>query len=122
MRLYGAVAVVAAGLMTLGCGQTGPETHPVSGRVVLTGGDAGQLAGHHIEAVMDSDPTVRASGVIGPDGTFALETLHAGEVRKGAIAGRYQARVVPAEENEEGKKLQKPPVAPRHLKFETSGL
>jgi hypothetical protein len=29
---------------------------------------------------------------------------------------------VPAEENAEGKKLRKPPVAARHLKFETSGL
>jgi hypothetical protein len=122
MRLNGAVAVVAAGLMTLGCGRDGPETHPVSGRVVLTGGDAGQLAGHHVEAVLESDPAVRASGVIGPDGTFALETLDAGAVRKGARAGRYRARVVPAEENEDGKKLRKPPVAARHLKFETSGL
>jgi hypothetical protein len=122
MRLNGAVAMVATGLFALGCGRDGPETHPVSGRVVVTGGDASQLAGHHIEAVLEGNPTVRASGVIGPDGAFVLETLHAGAVKKGARAGRYQARVVPAEESEEGKKLRKPPVAPRHLKFETSGL
>jgi hypothetical protein len=94
----------------------------VSGRIVLTGGDASQLSGHHVEAVLEGDPTVRASGVIGPDGAFVLESLHGGAVKKGARAGQYQARVVAAEENEDGKKLRKPPVAARHLKFETSGL
>ena len=122
MRLKRAVAVVAAGLVVLGCGRDGPETHPVSGRVVLTGGDASQLAGHHVEAVLEGDPTVRASGVIGPDGAFVLESLHDGAVKKGARAGQYQARLVAAEENDDGKKLRKPPVAARHLKFETSGL
>ena len=122
MRLSRAVAIIATGLVALGCGRDGPETHPVSGRIVVTGGDANQLAGHHVEAVLEGDPSVRASGVIGSDGAFVLESLHAGAVKKGARAGRYQARVVPAEENEEGKKLRKPPVAARHLKFETSGL
>ena len=121
MRLSRA-AIIAASLVVLGCSRDEPETHSVSGRIVLTGGDASQLAGHHVEAVLEGDPTVRASGVIGPDGAFVLESLHAGAVKKGARAGRYQARVVAAEENEDGKKLRKPPVAAKHLKFETSGL
>jgi hypothetical protein len=60
MRASGAAAVVAVGLLSFGCGRGEPETHPVSGRVVLTGGDASQLAGHHVEAVLEGDPTVRA--------------------------------------------------------------
>lgn len=121
MRLSGVVAVVAAGLVALsGCGRDGPETHPVRGRVVLSG-DAGALAGHHVEVVLEGDPAVRASGVIGADGAFDLESLHAGAVRKGARSGRYLARIVPAEEGDDGKRLRKPPVAARYLKFETSG-
>lgn len=105
-----------------GCGDNLPKTYPVSGKVALAGGDAQKLVGHHVEAVLDGDPAVRASGVIGPDGGFALETLHAGTILKGAREGTYRVRIVPAEEDENGKKLKKPPVAAKHLKFETSGL
>jgi hypothetical protein len=115
-------AAVLAALGAGGCGQNGPKTHPVRGKVTLAGGDAAQLAGHHVEAMLEGDPAVRASGVIAADGSFALETLHAGEVLKGAREGKYLVRIVPAEEDESGKKLKKPPVAARHLKFETSGL
>ena len=115
--------VVAAGLLALiGCSEAGPKTYPVSGTVALAGGDAQKLAGHHVEAALDSDPTVRASGVIGPDGAFTLETLQSGAVRKGAQEGTYRVRIVPADEGDDGKKLKKPPVAARHFKFETSGL
>ncbi|MBN9120278.1 MAG: hypothetical protein J0I06_14155 [Planctomycetes bacterium] len=93
----------------------------MSGKVTLVGGPE-KLAGHHIEAALDGEPTVRASGVIGPDGAFTLETLHNGKILKGAREGTYQARIVPADEDENGKKLKKPPINPKHLKFETSGL
>jgi hypothetical protein len=105
----------------VGCGTDLPKTYPVSGKVALAG-DVQKLVGHHVEAVLDTDPVVRASGVIGPDGSFTLETLHAGTILKGAREGTYRVRILPAEEDENGKKLKKPPVAARHLKFETSGL
>jgi hypothetical protein len=90
--------------------------------VALDGGDPAALAGHSVEAMLEGDPGVRASGVIAADGSFELETLHAGAVLKGAREGKYLVRIVPADEDEQGRKLRRPPVAPRHLKFETSGL
>lgn len=121
MKISRFVAPLALFALT-GCGDNSPKTYPVSGKVALAGGDAQKLAGHHVEAVLDSDPAVRASGIIGPDGAFALETLHAGTILKGAREGTYRVRIVPAEEDDNGKKLKKPPVAAKHLKFETSGL
>jgi hypothetical protein len=118
------VTVAAACLLTLtaGCGQREPKTYPVAGKVVLSGGDTAKLVGHYVEAALESDPAVRASGVIGPDGNFTLETLHAGAILTGAREGKYQVRIVPADEDDEGRKLKQPPVSPKHLKFETSGL
>ncbi len=109
-------------LGSAGCSQDSPKTYPVSGKVSLAGGDVQQLAGHHVEAVLESDPAVRASGIIGPDGCFSLETLYAGVILKGAREGRYQVRIIRGDENDEGKKLKKPPVAARFLQFRTSGL
>jgi hypothetical protein len=121
MRTVAGVLIAAGVLAFAGCGSRG-DVHPVRGRVVLTGGDVAQLAGHHVEAVLEGDPGVRASGIIGPDGTFTLETLHDGAVRKGAREGTYRVRIVPADEDDAGKKLKTPPVAGKHLRFETSGL
>ncbi len=119
--LRGLVAAVAVFALA-GCGAGEPKMYPVSGKVALSGGDPQRLAGHYVEAALDGDPTVRASGVIGADGTFTLETLYAGTILKGAREGTYHVRIVPADEDDNGKKLKQPPVAARHLKFETSGL
>lgn len=119
IRVLGAAAVLS---VLVGCGNGAPKMYPVSGKASLAGGDAQKLAGHHVEASLDSEPTVRASGIIGPDGTFTLETLHAGTILKGAREGTYRVRIVPADEDDNGKKLKRPPVAAKHLKFETSGL
>ena len=118
LRLGGlAVAVLALS----GCDDQ-PKTYPVSGKLVVAGGDVKQLAGHYVEIVKEGDPNTRAAGPIGPDGAFSLETLHAGVVLKGVLEGRYQARILRSEEDDDGKKLKKPPVAPRFLQFQTSGL
>ncbi len=71
---------------------------------------------------MEGDSAVRAFGIIGADGSFTLETLQAGTIQKGAREGKYQVRILPADEDDDGRKLKRPPVAARHLKFETSGL
>lgn len=39
-----------------------------------------------------------------------------------AREGTYRVRIFPADEDDSGKKLRKPPIAARHFKFETSGL
>lgn len=105
-----------------GCGPDLPKTYPVSGRVVLNDGDSGVMTGHYVEAVLEGDPNVRASGVIAPDGTFALDTLHAGTVIKGVQEGKYQVRILRAEEDDDGKKLKKPPIADRFFRFDASRL
>jgi len=84
MVLFGAV----------GCGSAGPTTYRVNGKVELVGGEVKHLAGHHIEAVLTGEPTVRASGEIQQDGSFTLETLHAGVILKGAREGNYQVRII----------------------------
>ena len=71
-------SVTLLSLAFTGCGPGGPKTHPVRGKVELAGADAAPLAGSHVEAALVSDPNVRASGEIQPDGRFSLQTLHAG--------------------------------------------
>lgn len=119
-RGLAATAPLALALLA-GCAGDSPKTYPVSGRVA-TNGDAAALAGHHVEAALEGDPGVRASGVIGSDGSFTLRTLHGGAVLDGAREGKYRVRILRADEDADGKRLQKPPVADRFLKFETSGL
>ncbi len=116
---------LAAGLALFGltgCADDLPKTYPVSGKLVLANGDVKRLAGHHVEASLESEPTVRASGIIGPDGGFTLETLHAGVILKGAREGKYQVRIVKADEDDEGRKLKKPPIAARYFQFQGSPL
>lgn len=115
------LSVVVGLVCAQGCGPSGAKTYPVSGKLVSPGGDVQKLAGHHIEAALDDDPTVRASGVIGPDGAFTLKTLQEGTIRQGAREGAYRVRIVPAQDDDRVK-AGKPPVASKHLKFETSGL
>ena len=114
IRRYAALALLVAA----GCGQSGPKTHAVAGSVSLAGGDSAQLAGHYVEAALSTDPTVRASGVIGPDGRFKLETLAGGRVQKGAPEGTYGVRLILSDDDG----VARPKVSPRYLRFETSGL
>src|SRR5262245_61851004 len=122
LRAAGAAVVLAfLGLGGLaGCGPAGPTTYPVRGKVELAGGDPRQLAGSNVEAALESDRTVRASGVIQPDGTFTLETLHAGVLRKGALAGTYRVRLILSDDDARSKRSAV--LAPRYLQFEKSGL
>jgi hypothetical protein len=107
----------------VGCGPAGPKTYPVRGKVEIAAGDIRQLAGNHVEAALEGDPTVRASGVIQPDGSFTLETLHAGVILKGAQAGNYQVRIILADDGDsETQRLRRAALHPRFLQFQTSGL
>src|SRR5581483_11179116 len=102
-----------------GCGRTGPKTYAVRGKVQLASGEVGQLAGSHVEAALVSDPIVRASGEIQPDGSFTLQTLHAGVILPGAPEGKYQARIILSDEGDSGRRRQRPPVGPRYRQFGT---
>src|SRR5688572_30500176 len=96
-------AVVALALLGLaGCGGGGIKTYPVRGKVVLADGDVKELAGSHVEFMLESDPLVRSNGIIGPDGSFQMETLHEGKILRGAPEGTYKARIIPGDPDDEG--------------------
>jgi len=109
-------------LLAAGCGSSGPATHPVKGQVQLAGGDAALLAGHSLEVALASDSTVRAYGEIQEDGTFSLETLHAGEIKSGALAGTYVARIVLSDDDPQRARQVAAAIDPHVLDFKASGL
>jgi hypothetical protein len=113
---------LAAAIGVLGCGPGGPRTYPVRGKVELVSGNATALAGSTIEAALESDTTVRASGTIQEDGRFTLETLHAGVILKGAQEGKYQARIILADDDPATRRRAAKALARRFLQFNTSGL
>lgn len=107
-----------------GCSGAGIKTHPIRGKLELKDGDVKLLTGSFVECMLENDPLVRASGKITPDGSFTLETVHEGQVLKGVREGAYKARIVLADEDDEGvpKNRGKNPVHKRFLDFQTSGL
>ncbi len=109
-------------LATVGCGPFGPATFPVSGKLDLQGGSSEVLAGSVIEASLVSDPLVRASGEVQPDGTFALETLHDGAIRSGAFEGTYIVRLTPPDDDAESRKRAAAAIHSKYLQFNQSGL
>jgi hypothetical protein len=125
-RLAAAARLAAAGLLVVlgGCSEAGIKTYPVQGNVELTGGDTKLLTGSFVEFVLDSDPLVRSSGKITPEGRFTLETIHAGQVVKGVREGTYKAQIVLADEDDEGvpKGRGKNPIHKRFCDYKTSGL
>ena len=78
-------AALATTLFLAGCGSDLPRTYPVSGTVTLSGGDAAQLAGHHVEVVSESDPNNRAG-----EGDPPADGVGPREV--GTAAGEEQGR------------------------------
>ena len=120
--------LVAAGLVvpslfgTTGCGPTGPKTHVVKGQVQLPDGDIKVLAGHALQVIQENNPQIQAYADIKPDGSFALETYDQGEIRKGALEGRYKARIVLADDDAEIRAQAVRAVPPAYLQFETSDL
>jgi len=124
-RIIDAVAVVITATLFLssaGCGQAGPKTHPVKGRIELAGGDFKALAGHTVELALESNPHVRAAGQIQDDGSFSLQSLHGGAILAGAAEGNYKARIVLADDDLASRNVAAKAVHPRYLQFEKSGL
>ena len=70
-----------------GCSASKIKTHPVAGKVELSGGDVALLKGSSIELMQDADPTIRASGPLDNAGRFQVKTFHSGEFVSGAPAG-----------------------------------
>jgi hypothetical protein len=122
-RPMSAAIAVAVASCVLGCSGDGTKTHRVRGRLEIAGGDVGLLAGSVLECMLTSNPLMRASGKIAPDGRFELETIHNGKVLPGALEGTYQARIILADEDDEGvPKNRGNPVHARYLEFRSSAL
>lgn len=118
------VRIASAGFLAaavlVGCSSS-EGLRPVTGTV--TGpGDVSVLAGSAVEIALETDPTVRASGTIEPDGRFTLDTLKGGQVQRGAPAGTYKARIVLGDDDPALQKKAAKAVPAKYLKFETSGL
>jgi hypothetical protein len=117
----GRFLAAALGLAALGgCGRS-DGLRPVIGAVTVPG-DVAVLAGSTVEVALESDPTVRASGIIEPDGRFHLDTLRDGAVRRGAPEGTYKARIILGDDDPALQKKAAKAVPAKYLRFETSGL
>jgi hypothetical protein len=83
------VLMAALTLMaTEGCRPAMPRTYPVKGRVVWKGGKAVRWGRIEFQSLTDS--SVRATGWLGEDGTFALTTHREGRKAPGAIEGTHK--------------------------------
>jgi hypothetical protein len=123
LTVFGNLMLATALLASLtGCGASGPPVHRVQGTVQLTDGNVSDLAGHTLEAVLENDSTIRAYGAIGEDGRFQLESLLGGQIRPGAMAGKYVVRLVLGDDDPELRKRAAQAVNKRFLNTETSGL
>jgi len=125
LRLARGSAVLAAlSLFSLaGCSSQSVKTRPVSGKVELKDGDVALLAGSGVEFKHEGDEFLRPSGNINSSGSFTVKTLYQGEILQGAPEGKYKARIILADESDEG--VPKRPtnlLHPRFLDFDKSGL
>jgi hypothetical protein len=119
----GVAILTSAALLLAGCTGSSLKTYPVHGKVELKDGDVTILTGSHIELRHETDEMLRPSGKIESGGSFAVQTLHKGEILPGAPEGKYKARLILGDESDEGVPKRKGnPVHQRYLNFETSGL
>jgi len=119
------VSMVAAWFVlagTVGCGPSGPKLHPVVGKVVPSDQEVADLAGCSIEIVDTANEANRGFALIQPDGQFVVESLQAGEVKKGVVDGVYKARIILNDEDQASRKRAADAIASRYRSFETSGL
>ncbi len=119
-RLKFGVAVILSVVGGAGCGgAAGEKKHAVTGQIVYSGGDLATLSGHNVELALATNPSVRAYGVIEPDGRFKLETYENGQTHAGAREGTYAARLVIVDEGDG--QTKKPKIHGRYLDFKKAG-
>ncbi|QEL17110.1 hypothetical protein [Limnoglobus roseus] len=116
------VACLTGAVALGGCGPSGPKFQAVTVRLTVDGGNVADLTGSTLDVAVPNNPLLRSSGTITPDGTVELETLHAGKIRRGVQEGNYQVRIILADDDREQRRKAAKTVAPRFLKFESSGL
>ena len=116
----GSFGIVA--LIPLACGRTGPEMASVSGKVTYKG----QPITQGTISFQPVDPDGRiATGTIGPDGSYSLQTEEPGD---GALLGQYRVGIAARGEEQVLDYIPAKPVKPKSqipLQYEnpeTSGL
>lgn len=108
LTLVAAVALAALP-MASGCGRSGPEMGQVSGKVTYNG----QPVPKGTVAFQSLSPEGRnATGTIGPDGTYTLQTEEPGD---GALLGDYLVTVTAFEDEQVLDYIPKKPVTPKRL-------
>lgn len=122
--LCGGAIIAALSLFVFaGCSGGGVKTHPVAGKVVLAAGDVAMLTGSTVELQHESDELLRPYGNLDSSGNFSVKTLFQGEMLSGAPEGKYKARIILADESDEGVPKRKgDPIHRRYYEFATSGL
>jgi len=93
-----------------------------SGKIVLAEGSAFVFAGDSLEIRHESTARPLAFGQIRPDGSFEIESLVDGVVRKGAAPGTYRARIVVSDDDYEHRALALKSIQKKYLSFDTSYL
>jgi hypothetical protein len=97
------------------------KTHTVQGKVILKDGNIEDLRESHVEFELESDSTVRGSGLIAGDGRFSAEMLHKGQVLRGLPPGQYRGRIVLSDEGPASKKGRSV-IARRYRDFKTANV
>src|SRR5262245_20155918 len=110
-----ALAAAAACWGAVGCASDFPKTYPLTGTVVVKG-TRKPLPGGTVELESVSEPSLKAVGEVGEDGSFDFVTYRSdGKEVKGVIAGEHRVRLEPPRESGIV-------IPARYKNFETSGL
>ena len=121
--LVGAVCPVVSLLLLVGCSSQSIKTHPVSGKVEIKDGDVAILTGSSVEFKHESDESFRPYGNIDSSGKFAVKTLYKGETLTGAPEGNYKARIILADQLDDGVPKRKgDPIHRRYYEFDSAKL
>src|SRR5688572_22509980 len=96
MSLFRLLTLLSLLLAASGCrpaGPPGPKTYPVQGKVVYKNGQP--YPGGAIEFRPTAGEPHNAVGVIGPEGSFKLQTLGGNVPLAGAVEGTFQVTITP---------------------------
>jgi len=107
-------------LLLAGCGESGPQVFPVTGKVTLRNGTP--LRGGMILLESSGKPSLNGIGIVGDDGSYAIRTKTTPLLEEeGAVAGRHLVSFCPAIRNG-GLKKYEDVIHERYLDFDSSGM
>ncbi len=120
LSLFRSISALVVLALTTGCDALPQEE--ASGRIELSPSLAFQFAGDTLELRAIDDRSKMAFGQVDSDGSFKVESLMNGRVVPGAMPGRYQARVVIADDDYSHKDKAKKVIPKKYLSFDSTPL